>query len=101
MLCHQKGKVDGGKVSSGGSGVAGFAGGVLLGLIGTGLVVLIQSDSDPKAENMVALEGEECKYAYIEAFQDKSLSKKRKSALIGGLIGTAILVMVVVASSGD
>lgn len=101
MVCHQKGKVDGGNVSSGGSGVAGFAGGVLLGLIGTGLVVLLQGDSDPKAETMVSLEGDDCKYAYIEAYQNQSLSKKRKSALIGGLIGTAILVALVVSSSGD
>ena len=101
MKCHQMGKLDGGNISTGGSAAAGVAGGILLGLIGTGLVVLLQSDSDPSILSMGNLEGDECRYAYIEAYQNESASKKRKSALIGGLIGTAVLVLIVVASSGS
>ena len=98
MYCHQLGKEDGGNISTGGSTAAGLAGGFLLGLIGTGLVVLLQSDSDPSRLALKNLEGDECQYAYIEAYNSQSVSKKRKAALVGGLIGTAVLVMIVIAA---
>ena len=101
MMCHQQGKIDGGNISTAGSTVAGVAGGVILGLIGTGIVVLLQSKSDPPQSSLQALEGDQCQYAYIEAFKDKSVSKKRTSALIGGLIGTAVFVIIYVSASGD
>jgi hypothetical protein len=100
MTCHQLGKQDGGNISTGGSVAAGLAGGLLLGLIGTGIVVLVQSDSEPSQLELKNLEGDECQYAYLEAYKNKSVGKKRKSALIGGLVGTAILVLIIV-SSGD
>jgi hypothetical protein len=99
MSCHQLGKQDGENISTGGSVAAGLAGGVLLGLIGTGLVVLLQSDSEPSQLAMNNLEGDDCRYAYIEAYENKSLSKKRSSALIGGLIGTALFVAVYLSTS--
>jgi len=101
--CHMMGKRHGKNVGTGGSMAGGLVGGLLLGLIGTGIAVLAQSESDPPAEYLFEMEdrGGECQYAYIEAFNSQSVSKKRKAALTGGLIGTAVLVMVVVAASGN
>ncbi len=101
--CHAKGKADAQERGTGGSFVGGFAGGLLLGLIGAGVVVLAQSKSDPPADFMLQLEEEEeaCRYTYIESYRNESVSKKRKSALTGGLIGTAIIVAVILSSNGE
>jgi hypothetical protein len=78
---------------NGGATAGGLIGGVLLGLIGTGVAVLAQSKPEPPIENLLAIEetSDDCQYAYIEAFNQVSLSKKRKAALQGGLIGTAVI----------
>ncbi len=101
--CHIMGKRHGETIGTGGSMAGGLAGGLLLGLIGTGIAVLAQSESSPPAEYLFEMEekGGDCQYAYIEAFNSQSVSKKRKAALTGGLIGTAILVVLVVSASGD
>ena len=92
--CHALGKEDAQDRGTGGSFVGGLAGGVLLGLIGTGIVVLAQSKSDPPAHLLleIAEEDETCRYTYLESYRSESVSKKRKSALAGGLLGTALFV---------
>ena len=101
MKCTQMGKADAQDLSTGGSFVGGLAGGLLLGLIGTGIAVLAQSDPEPSAAALSALEREECQYAYTEAFQSKGKSKKRTAALTGGLVGTAVLVVIIVAANSS
>lgn len=101
MNCHKLGKRDGADVSTAGSMVAGLFGGMVLGLIGTGLMVLVQGESKPSPLIMELLEGDECKYAYSEAYASKSLGKKRYAALTGGLIGTLILVLVYLTVSAE
>jgi len=103
MTCDMRGKSDGRKQSTGGSTVGGLFGGLLLGLIGTGIAVLAQTKSDPPADYMLQLDGQsdECKYAYIEAFRDANHSKKKSSALTGGLIGTVVIVSIILATSGE
>jgi hypothetical protein len=101
MKCHQQGKEDGSKLGTTGSFIGGLAGGVLLGLIGTGIAVLVQSTPEPSADKLEALEREECRYAYTEAYESKGKGKKRTSALIGGLVGTAVLVGIIVASNSS
>ncbi len=95
--CHKLGKLDGKEVSTSGSTIAGLAGGVLLGLIGTGLVVLFQGESSPSPMFIENLEGDQCQYAYLEAFQEQSKTKKKNAALRGGLIGTVLFIMIYVA----
>ena len=56
MNCHKIGKRDGADVSAAGSMVAGLFGGMVLGLIGTGLVVLVQGESKPSPLIMELLE---------------------------------------------
>jgi hypothetical protein len=102
MTCHKQGEDDAQARSTSGSTIAGFASGFLLGLIGTGIVVLAQSKSEPSDSVMMSLEeaSEECQYAYTQAFEDESIKMKRKSALTGGLIGTAVLVAIYLAAEG-
>lgn len=101
--CALMGKRHGQNIGTGGSTAGGLIGGVLLGLIGTGVAVLAQSKSEPPAQYLFEMEekGGECQYAYIEAFNQESIGKKRKAALTGGLIGTAVLLAIVVANSGS
>lgn len=100
MTCHASGKEDARSMGTAGSTAGGLAGGLLLGLIGAGIAVLAQSKSDPPAENLMQIQGEseECRYTYLEAFRQESQSKKRSAALTGGLIGTAIVVAIYLAT---
>ena len=101
--CHAKGKLDAQDRGTGGSVAGGLVGGFLLGLIGTGIVVLAQSKSDPPAHLLLELEEEDetCRYTYLESYRNESVSKKRKSALTGGLVGTAIIVAILLANQAD
>ena len=92
--CHALGKEDAKDRGTSGSFVGGLAGGLLLGLIGTGVVVLAQSKSDPPAHLLMEIPEEEetCRYTYIESYRGESVAKKRRSALAGGLVGTAIFL---------
>jgi hypothetical protein len=101
MKCHQMGKADASKLGTSGSFVGGLVGGLFLGLIGTGIAVLAQGQPEPPEASLQALEREECQYAYTEAYESKGRSKKRTSALTGGLIGTAVLVVIVVAAGSS
>jgi len=99
MSCHSRGKLDASATSTGGSFVGGFCGGVLLGLIGAAIVVVAQSEPDPPALVMLELQTDECRYAYLEAYHSAGKSKKQTSALLGGLVGTAVIVTILLSSS--
>lgn len=79
-----------------GSGIGGFAGGLLLGLIGTGLAVVVQSE--PEVPSHLLPEGDECSYAFQQGYVSEGRGQKRSAALAGGIAGTAILVLVLVIS---
>lgn len=99
--CKELGQRDGSKASTGGSFVGGFFGGLLLGLIGTGVAYIAQGKPDAPAAALQSLPSAECRLVYDDSYGTKVQSRKRSAALTGGLIGTAILVVVLVATSSD
>jgi len=88
---------------TGGSFVGGFAGGLLLGLIGTGIAYAAQGPADvPVAYAADAQKyGSEYVLGFQQGFAEKSKKKKRGAALTGGLLGTGALVVLVLSASGS
>jgi hypothetical protein len=79
--------------------IGGLASGVLLGLIGTAISYAIASGSTPEVNRIP--EGVEAA-CYRDGYMSKAKSMNTSNALTGGLLGTAILVLIVVsASSGS
>jgi hypothetical protein len=100
-MCKMQGKSDGKTIKTGGSFAGGFAGGVLLGLIGTGIAVLAQSKPEPPIDKVMAMPADTCRTIYTEAYKSAGKGKKQSSALVGGLVGTAIIVTVILATSSS
>jgi hypothetical protein len=92
-------------VGTGGWFGGGFLGGLLLGLIGTGATYAFASSSHvelpPDKQLIVVSRPAAYQQAYTKAFGDKVRSKRKTSALTGGLIGTATLVVVVLSAASD
>jgi hypothetical protein len=88
MLADQQG--------TGGSFVGGLAGGVFLGLIGTAIAYVAQGPADLPAVQLVEAQkyGSEYTLGLQQGFAEKSKKKKKSSALMGGLLGTAAFVAV-------
>ena len=87
--------------SHNGSGwmIGGLASGVLLGLIGTAISYAIASSSSPEVGHVP--EGVEAA-CYRDGYVSRAKSMNTTNALTGGLIGTAVLVLIVIsASSGS
>jgi len=82
-------------VSTNGSRVGGFVGGLFLGLIGTGIAVVAQSEPIPQ-EHLIPEGDDECKYGFIQGYGDEGKGRKRSAALAGGLAGTVLLVLIVI-----
>ena len=97
--CELKGKEDGRSMDAIGSFVGGLAGGVLLGLIGTGIAYVAQGRSDPPVDKVRALQGDYCRLIYTDAYKTASKGKKRSMALWGGLLGTVAFVVIYSAST--
>lgn len=103
-----RGSVDGqsaaGAAGTGGYFAGGFVSGVFLGLIGTGITYAVAGSSavELPADRRVAIAGESSTYqqAYEKAYADKVKSKRKGSALGGGLLGTATFVLLLLSASG-
>jgi hypothetical protein len=84
--------------SSGGMMLAGVSSGILLGLIGTGIIVALAAGSHPQPafipnEDII---NESC---YISGYSDAARKKNIYAALGGGLVGTAVLVTIIAIAS--
>ena len=97
--CALRGRADGEKTSTGGAFTVGITSGLLLGLIGTAIAYVGQAEPKPTQAQSAANPGTGCRLAYEDAFGDAGKKRKRNSALVGGLIGTAIIVIVITSSS--
>jgi hypothetical protein len=85
---------------TGGSFAGGFAGGIFLGLIGTGIAYAAQNPSELPMHERVEAQwfGSEYVLGLQQGYADRTRSRKRSSALTGGLLGTATLVVLVMSS---
>jgi hypothetical protein len=99
--CVERGREDGRHVDTGGSFLGGLVGGVLLGLIGTGIAYVAQGEPDPPATAKYEIKDAQCRLAYDDAYGEQGKKKKRSAALGGGLIGTAVFIVIIVASSSS
>jgi hypothetical protein len=92
-------------VGTGGWFGGGFVGGVLLGLIGTGVTYAFASSSNvevpPDRRLLVVSRPVAYQQAYEKAFGDKVRSKRKVSALTGGLLGTATLLVIYISAASD
>lgn len=96
--CTLRGRNAGEKVSTGGAFTVGVTCGLLLGLIGTGIAYFTQATPRPTTAEAAAITDPACRLAYEDAYGEAGKPKKKQSALIGGLIGTVVLVVVYSAS---
>lgn len=71
----------------------GVASGVLLGFIGTGILTAMSAGSSPRPKVIPEGYNEAC---YINGYSGKARKKNMWSSLGGGLVGTAILAVVVI-----
>jgi hypothetical protein len=83
----------------------GFASGLLLGLIGTGVTYAIAANSNaelpPDRRLLVMNQPLAYQQAYEKGFADKVRSKRRTSALTGGLLGTATILVIYLSAISD
>ncbi|GAI96595.1 unnamed protein product [marine sediment metagenome] len=82
---------------------AGVGSGFLLGLIGTGVIVAIAASTRPKP-NYIPNENIMNEQCYRGDYSEKGRKKNIRGALGGGLIGTAVAVILIVSiasSSGS
>jgi len=97
MQCYMEGKEHGRDISSGGSTAGGFVGGLFLGLLGTGLAVVLQDDPDVPV--YLLPEDEDCQLPFMQGYREEGKSKKRNAALTGGLVGTAAFILLLVSAT--
>ena len=92
-------------VGTGGWAGGGFASGLLLGFIGTGVSWAAAGasgvESPPDARLRIANQPAEYQQLYTKSYSDKVKAKRKSSALKGGLVGTAAFVLLVVSAGGQ
>jgi hypothetical protein len=98
-----EGKISAGENYSGGGWfAAGLGGGFLLGLIGTGIVVGISQSGTVDPPHTVALgisqRSNEYKLGYYDGYSKTAKKKRLGPSIIGGVIGTAVVVAIIVGS---
>lgn len=90
-------------VGTGGYFAGGLAGGLLLGLIGTGIVYAVAAgsavDLESSAQARIADESAVYQQGFRDAYTRKVKSKRKQSALVGGLLGTATWVVILLSAS--
>ena len=92
-------------VSTGGSFSAGVGLALLLPLFGVGIAYAVAGKPSVPYDLSPENQTRQCRLAFIDGYQKEGQSKKRRAALIGGLVGTAVAVaataLFVVALSRD
>jgi hypothetical protein len=88
---------------TGGKLGAGLGIGVLTGLIGTGIGYFVVGPArmTPEALERYSNKNPEYQMGFKSAWEKKSQSKKRNAFLVGGLLGTAAFVVVLVSAQGS
>ena len=96
------GTTSGATVGTTGWVASGFVSGLVLGLVGTGITWALAGYSDPKLPRtkqlLIANEPVTYRLVYEKSFTDKVKTKRKSSALTGGLLGTGTLLILFIAS---
>ena len=99
-----QGETAGGAVRTRGWFAGGLAGGLVGGFIGTGVAYALASSNDVAvpAEQRLAVSTQSAAYQqfYQRAFTEKVKSRRKSSALKGGILGTVTMVVVYVTVVG-
>jgi hypothetical protein len=103
---HGEGQMAAANVGTGGWFAGGFASGVVLGLIGTGITWAIAANSGvelaPDKRLLISSRSATYQQLYEKAYGDKVKAKRKVSALTGGLLGTATFVVIYLSAvAGD
>jgi hypothetical protein len=100
-----EGEVAGQRVGTGGWFAGGFGSGLLLGLIGTAVIYVSAGNSDislpAERRLLIATQSPEYQQAFEVGYGEKVKSKRKGSALGGGLLGTATIVLVILTATGS
>jgi hypothetical protein len=101
------GQTAGAKVSTGGWFGGGFVSGLVLTLLGTGIAYAVAADSKvelpPDQRLLITSRPFAYQQAYADGFREKVKSKRKSSALKGGLVATSawVVLFIVASASGD
>ena len=102
---HADGGMAATNVGTGGWFGGGFASGVFLGLIGTGVTWAIAANSNVELpldkRLLITSQPVTYQHVYEKSFADKVKSKRKSSALTGGLLGTATFVLIYLSAIGS
>lgn len=93
------------RIGTAGSFAGGFAGGFFLGLIGTGIAYAAASGSDAQLPALeaarLAQATSDYQLAFRQGFEERVRSRRKGAALTGGLLGTAVIVVILVSAAGS
>jgi hypothetical protein len=104
---YLQGKIDGKKTASedysgGGWGAAGLGGGIVLGLIGAAAVVGASqlSSVEPPDKDLldIASESDDYQTGFCDGYSRKAKNKRLIKSTIGGIMGTAIIVSIIIST---
>lgn len=99
--CHEKGRAEGENFPTGGAFTVGLVSGALAGLIGTGIAYAFQGEPAAPESSVGPLTDGTCRIEFRDAYAKAGRAKKRKAALTGGLLGTGIAVVAIVAAGAN
>ena len=95
--CEELGRSDGKSVATGGALAVGMVSGLALGPIGTAIAWAAQGAPEPPRSSLRDFKDAQCRLSYADAYREAGKSRKKGAALTGGLIGTGVLIIAVVA----
>jgi hypothetical protein len=103
---YLEGKASASENYSGGGWFAfGLGGGLVLGLIGMGIVAGISQSGtvEPPMIHRISVSGksDEFKMGFYDGYSKKAKSKRLSNSLIGGAIGTVVIVVILTSGDSD
>jgi hypothetical protein len=89
---------------TGGWFAGGVASGLVLGLIGTAIITVAANNAGSNVpasqQSILAAKSPDYSQAFARGYREKLKSKKRTSALTGGLLGTAAFLVIYISAQG-
>jgi hypothetical protein len=96
--CAKNGRLDAETVGTTGAFFGGLAGGTVLGLLGALIATSVQDGPEPSVHAALSVPAGDCRDAYVGAYKQRGKSRKRDAALGGGILGSAVLAVAIIAN---